>query len=433
MSKRSLEHSRRLASSLALAMLVMAAPAIATVQPGDHISESNLEEVEGLVSPGMLWAVEHGMDMDIVPYQRIYPPTAYQEAAEQYSDQAYLDADNVMHNWVAGTPFPIVDSNDPQAAARIMYNYERKFQYIDDMHLAMVDGETGALYVAADGNVAYRVERHFLAEWSRVLNFTGRLYNEPKPEITNNPDGVLRKFGFYPLIEPFDITGVGSINYRYIDRSRFDDTWFYIPMVRRVRRMSAAQRSDAMFGQDIDVDSFGGYAGQIPWFEWRLLGEKPMLAAMHGREMPGKFCEGNGGATICDAWEMRPKMYVIEGRSSLASYAYSKRIMYVEKESFTIPYTDMYDQNNELWKTLHYISRYSVRPNPNVDYEYEEPQLFPYALSIIDMQALHATRFSLPGVGFPDEAGWYLNQGSDGEQAVSEDWYGVAALINAGR
>ena len=421
-------------AALAVSLTVLSAThAGARVEPGDTVTRHNAEKIDGLVSPGIRWAVDHGMDLKIVPYRRIYAPLAYQEATEQYSDQASLDEHNVLHDWVAGLPFPVVDPNDPQIAPKIMYNYERKFQWTDDLNLANVDGETGAIYLNEDGSSRYRIERHFIAEWSRVLNYEGRVYHEPKPAIPDNEAGILRKFGFYPLIEPFDIKGVGSINYRYIDRHRFDDTWFYIPVIRRVRRISAAQRSDALFGQDIDVDSFGGYAGQIPWFDWKYLGERPMLASYHGENLPGKLCPDNGGTTVCEAWEMRPTMYVIEGRSKLSSYAYSKRMIYVDKESFTIPYTDMYDQAGELWKVLHYNHRYSVRPNPNVDYEYDEPQLFPYALSIIDMQLLHATRFSLPGAEFPDDPGWYVNVGPDSEHAVDESWYDVASLISSGR
>ncbi len=409
-------------------------PAMATqVQPGDRITKDNVEKIEGLVPPGVIWTVRHGMDMNIVPYERIYAPRAYVEATEQYSDQAWLDRNNVLRDWVAGMPFPVIDPDDPQVAAKIMNNYERRFQWTDDVNLASVDGETGAISIDDDGRFRYRIERHFVADWSRVLNFQGRIHHDPKPTISPNPDKVWRKFGFYPLSQPFDIKGVGSINYRYMDRERFDDTWFYIPAVRRVRRISAAQRSDSLFGQDIDVDSFGGYAGQIPWFDWKFLGEKPMLATFHGKNLPGKPCEGNDGVTFCEDWEMRPKMFVIEGRPKLDSYAYSKRLIFVDKETYTIPYTDLFDQNGELWKTLHQNIRYSKQPNPRVAYSYEEPQMFPYGITIIDIQLMHATRFSLPGIDFPDEPGWYVNIGPDAEQAVEEDWYGIAALIRSGR
>ena len=76
-----------------------------------------------------------------------------------------------------------------------------------------------------------------------------------------------------------------------LDPLRQDDLWLYLPSLRRVRRLSSAQRSEALFGQDIDVDSYGGYAGQIPWFTWKFVGEKPMLASLHGENLPPVPCK----------------------------------------------------------------------------------------------------------------------------------------------
>lgn len=50
---------------------------------------------------------------------------------------------------------------------------------------------------------------------------------------------------------------------------------------------------------------------------------------------------------------MRPKVYIVEGRPRLPGYAFSKRMIFVDKETYTIPYTDLYDHRGELWKTLH--------------------------------------------------------------------------------
>ena len=104
---------------------------------------------------------------------------------------------------------------------------------------------TGGLYIDAKNNRHYQVERHFVADWLRVMQFQGRLHHPPMPEFTQNADAVFRKSGLYPLIEPFDLKGVGGISFRYLDLLRQDDTWLYLPMLRRVRRMSSAQRSDA--------------------------------------------------------------------------------------------------------------------------------------------------------------------------------------------
>jgi hypothetical protein len=175
-------------------------------------------------------------------------PKAYLDATEKYGGQTTLGPRNELQNWVAGKPFTTIDNNDPKAPVKIMYNFQDTHYFTDDLALHLVDADTGGLYIDAKGNRHYQVERHFVADWLRVMQFQGRLHHAPMPEFTNNADAVFRKSGLYPLIEPFDLKGVGGISFRYLDLLRQDDTWLYLPMLRRVRRMSSAQRSDALFG-----------------------------------------------------------------------------------------------------------------------------------------------------------------------------------------
>jgi hypothetical protein len=425
--------------SLAVNLIVLAAAVFATtasraeVQPGDIITKQNAEKIVGLVSPGVEWSVRNGMDMEIVPYEKIPLPSDYQVATAKYADQCSLNDRLVLENWVAGRPFPVVDTSDPMAPAKIMYNFQNTHYFSDDLNLHLVDADTGALYTDSKGNKHYDVERHFVSDWLRVLQYTGRIQHEPIPAFTDNADETFRKSGLYPLIEPFDLKGVGGVSYRYLDLVRQDDTWLYLPFVRRVRRMSSAQRSDALFGQDIDVDSYGGYAGQIPWFDWKFIGEKPMLASLHGVRLPPEPCVTDGGMTFCENWELRPAVYIIEGTAKVSNYAYSKRLIYVDKETYFIVYSDLYDKGGELWKTVMQSIRTSKRPNPSVDYEYEEPRMFIYAFSVIDIQLLHGTRAAIPGIAFPDEPGWYIDIGFDKPESAAEDWFTIAGLIAAGR
>jgi hypothetical protein len=420
---------------IAFATLGPFAPALARadVQPGETITKETVEKIDGLVAEGVKWSVANGMDMVIVPYERIPMPQMYLEATEKYGGQTTLGERNELLNWVAGKPFPTIDNNDPKAPVKIMYNFQDTHYFTDDLALHLVDADTGGLYIDAKGNRHYQVERHFVADWLRVMQFQGRLHHEPRPQFTENPDQVFRKSGLYPLIEPFDLKGVGGISFRYLDLLRQDDTWLYLPMLRRVRRMSSAQRSDALFGQDIDVDSYGGYAGQIPWFEWRLLGEKPMLASLHGQNLPPIPCKTDGGMTFCEHWEMRPNVYVIEGKPKVPHYAYSKRVIYVDKETNFIVYSDMYDQSGELWKVVMQSIRTDKRPNPKVNYEYQQPRMFIYAFTVVDMQLMHGTRAAIPGIAFPDEAGWYIDIGFDAPQSVDENWFSIGGLVAGGR
>ena len=47
---------------------------------------------------------------------------------------------------------------------------------------------------------------------------------------------------------------------------------------------------------------------------------------------------------------------------------------------------------------------------------------------MVDIQLSHATRAALPGIGFPDEPGWYVNKGD-----TDEGWFSIPALIAGGR
>jgi hypothetical protein len=407
--------------------------ALADVEPGDVITRENAEKVDDLVPPGVSWAVKNGMDLNIVAYKRIPEPQLYKEATEKYSDQVGLTDIGLLDNYVAGRPFPTIDHNDRWAGTKIMHNFERTHYFTDDLNVHLPDADTGAFYVDAKGQRNYNIERHFTVDWSRRLRYVGRLHHDPKPAFKDNKDGTQTKFGFYPLIDPFDLKGVGSISYRYFDPDRMDDTWLYVPMIRRVRRMSSAQRSDALFGQDIDLDSFGGYAGHIAWFDWKLLGEKPMLGSLHGENLPPKLCTRDGGMTFCENWEKRKSVFIIEGTAKVPDYAYSKRMIFVDRETYFILYSDMYDRAGELWKTVMMSIRASKRPNPAVDYEYDEERMFVYAFSVIDMQLEHGTRAAIPGFAFPDEAGWYIDIGWDGPESVDEAWYTIAGLLAEGK
>jgi hypothetical protein len=413
-------------------VLCFAAAASAQVKPGEVIGKKDADRIKELVSPGIVWLVQHGMEMKIIPHERTDDPPAYKAATEKYAAQVKLRPDGVLDEstYVAGRPFPIIDENDSQAAIKIMYNFERTRYFTDDLTARLFDAETGSIAKNPDGTQSYNVERHFVLDALRILKYIGRTEAEPIPAMPN-PQGVLAKAGQYPVIEPFDLKGVGGLGYRYLDANKQDDTWIYLPSLRRVRRLSSAQRSDALFGQDVDVDSYGGYAGQIPWFSWKLLGSKAMLGSGHGEHLPPQPCKGDGGVTFCENWEQVPKMWIIEGTPKFAGYAYLKRLIFVDAESNFIAYSDMYDHGGQLWKVAINHGRHSTKPNPNAALEYPFKRDFLYGFVMVDMQLEHGTRAALPGMGFPNEPGWYINQGE--KMGVGEDWFTLAALIAAGK
>ena len=413
---------------IAVAVLCLVGVAWADVKPGDVINAANVDLVKDLVSPGMEWCIRRGWPIKIGETKKIDPPKAYREATEKYANQVSLGADGLtLENYVAGQPFPVLDPNDPKLATKIMWNYEYKTTIIDDVDLRNFDADTGTIH---GGTTPMGVERHFLLDHFRVLRYVGRLYNEPKP-TWQTTEGIQSKSSLHPILEPFDLKGVGGLTFRYIDHTKQDDTWLYLPSLRRVRRLSTAQRSDALFGQDTDIDSYYGYAGHIAWMDWKFLGEKQVIGAYHAQNYPVKWAEGGADFAFDDVWEKR-HVYVVEGISKLSQYAYGKRVLYIDKETYTVPYSDIYDRAGQLWKI--WVNDFSFRKQPFAGAKtsvYEDERAFVPSIVMVDMQLQHATRAALPSQKFAGEEGWYFDLAD--KSGTSEDFFTVAHLISSGR
>ncbi len=419
-----MRHTRTRILVAAFALFVAAGPALADVKPGDKVTAANVDSVKDMISPGLYWAIQYGLPMDIIETRDTPVKKAYLEATEKYSSQVKLADAGGVTGYVAGFPFPNTDTSDPQVALKLMWNFAFRPNFEEDLALKNFDADTGPI----SKDRPLQVERHFLIDHFRRLRYVGRLYNDPKPEWPNK-EGFEYKETLHPLIEPFDLKGVGFTYYRYLDPAKQDDSWLYLPSLRRVRRLSSAQRSDALFGQDTDQDSYGGYAGQIAWMDWKFLGEKKILAAMHTENFPVKWVEGAADWAFQGEWEERDG-YILEGISKLPQYAFSKRVLYLDKSTFECAYSDMYDRAGELWKIWINNYQHKKQAYPGSTLTYDELTVLIPSITMIDMQLEHATKASLPSHRFPGEPGWYWSQG-DGA-GTDEDQFTIAELISSG-
>jgi hypothetical protein len=413
--------------ALVVAFAVRASLALADVQPGDVIDKSSADKVKDLVSPGLFWCVQHGLPMKVIAGKPLTWPPAYKEATEKYSSQVKLSEDGLsLEGYVAGAPFPRIDVQDPRVALKLVWNYNYKSINNDDFDLRNFDADTGTM----SEDRALAIERHFLIDHFRRLWYVNRLYVDPKPSVKPNKEGVAYKETLHPMIEPFDLKGVGFTYYRYLDPARQDDSWLYLPSLRRVRRLSTAQRSDALFGQDTDVDSYYGYSGQPAWMEWKYLGEKEILAVRHAEHFPVKWADPPADWAFEEVWEKIPA-YVVEGVSKLPQYAYSKRILYIDKQNFAVPYSDMYDKAGQLWKIWINNVKFDTTPFAGaVRAVYPYEVAFAPSILMVDMQLNHATKASLPSNRFPGEEGWYYNMGA--KEGTTDEMFTIAELIGSG-
>ncbi|MFN8640653.1 MAG: DUF1329 domain-containing protein [Candidatus Binatia bacterium] len=422
-----LRHRARSAKAAVAALVLLAAPvARAELAVGDVVTADTIATAAGLLTPGAEWCVRRGMAIHVGETTPIPAPAAYREATARYAPQVRLGADGLeLQNYVAGLPFPTIDLADPQAAVKVMWNAAYKWLATDDLDARDFSADAGP--IGRDG-APMTVERHFQLGYLRRLFYNGRLYVDPKPALPN-PDGIRYRESLHPVVAPEDLRGVGMTSVRYLSPARPDDSWLYLPNLRRVRRLSNAQRSDALFNQDIDSDSFFGYSGHIGWMDWKLLGERTVLAPMHGTHYPVQWGAGSADFTFDDVWEPR-RVYVIEGTSKLPQYAYSKRILFVDAETFVVPLSDIYDHSGQLWKVWLNLFSYRKAPFPGAKISvYPDAMGFAPAVVMVDVNADHVTRVALPSRSSVGAEGWYFNMGD--RLGLTESWFKISSLIQA--
>lgn len=395
---------------------------------GTVITAANSERWAHLLTPSMRWAVDHGLPIEVGETDPIEmePPRA--EATERYHAQVQLTADKKgLRNYVAGIPFPDVTEDDPDAAVKLIYNFENRILY-DDFDIRDFRCDTGLI----DTNTGFEIERAYRNEHFRRLYYVGRLLVDPKP-VWATPDGLHHRESIGPLSEPFDLKGAGFSYSRYLDSGRQDDSWLYFPQQKRVRRLSTAQRSEGIFGQDVDLDSYAGFAGNPAWFDWQLLGKKTLLAPYHPKHIPIKWAAKPADFLFEDVWEPR-ETYVLAARSQLKGYNFSLRIIYVDAQSFLIPYTEVYDNDGQLWRA--YVQMWNAEKDrfmpKSEEAVYPFKTTFLAALSVFDMQQMHSTRCSFSNADGENKEAWFLWWGKKSGGTVPED-FDVAAFISQGR
>jgi hypothetical protein len=338
-----------------------------TFQEGDVITFEKLEEIKPFL-PTEFWANRdfffyEGMQLEIGPFYRDYSPSdAFKATTTKYKGQPRIGPDNSLENYRGGQPFPMDEidcENDPMAAVKIMWNFDYRWNGAGNtatFYYSYWDrGEELPLYYEGEGKnavLSHRIEPQYEKTGGDVFR------------------GEKRKFAFgVEVVAPFDARGIMLMSYRYksADSARTeaknDDTWVYVPTLRRVRRISTAQRTDSISGTDFTLDDLGSFAGIIPQYEWECLGEMDLLAPNNTRVKGFPYSRDHnfgpyGLSFADDRWEMR-KAVKIRMIPKNGDHPYHHKDLYLDKETLNSHYAFAYDQKEELWKILWHNKRWS--------------------------------------------------------------------------
>jgi hypothetical protein len=213
-------------------------------QEGDVITMDKIDSIKDYLPPEF-WANRdfffyEGMKLQIGPPHRDYSPSpTYAAATKQFAGTAKIGPESSLENYTAGQPFPMDEidcAGDPQAGNKIIWNFDYRW--------------------SGDG----RQTRYYYSYWDRgeelPLYYEGtsktvKLSHRVEPQYLEKNAGDIfrgekRKNAFgVEVTAPFDARGIMLMSYRYKDsdkptaQTKNDDTWVYVPTLRRVRRISS--------------------------------------------------------------------------------------------------------------------------------------------------------------------------------------------------
>jgi hypothetical protein len=363
------------AAALATASLALAFPPpaaaqddVATDAAGPPLREGEIvtfDQVDRLrpFLPPELWPHRdfvffEGMRMEIGPAFADYsPPEVYKKATRDNEGKARIGPDGSLEGYAAGEPFPMekIDcAGDPQAGTKIAWNFDYRWQ--------------GA-GLNSHGRYSYWDRGEELPLYYEGWGRTVFLAHRPEPEYAEkNGDlfrGEKRKLAFRVGVDaPFDAKGIALITYRYkqadapLASTKNDDTWVYVPTLRRVRRISSYQRTDAVSGTDFTFDDLSGFSGIVPQYSWSCLGEQDVIASVNSKVKAYPYTRDHsfgpyGLSFANDRWELR-HAFKIRFQPGNADHPYSQKIIYLDRNTGEILYSFAYDRKNEIWKVIYH-------------------------------------------------------------------------------
>jgi len=350
----------------------------AELKAGDTLDKSNWQEAKDKMPDAILRRFETGQHISKVidvPPEGLRWGSRFLKLTEANVGKYTLDPAGVMVETVTGTwprymdggfPFPQIDPNDPQIAYKIMYNFALAGGPVDDfdvfVNIFWVNAGGLERYVDLKGQaIAYG------ARWSGPID---------------NPDEVAAKVLIYG-VAPYDAVGLATLSWNYLDPEKWTSLWAYVPVLRRVRRLAAANTSDGLFGSHYSRDDAGTFSGKIHYFTWKLIGQKEALVPYSlptpkrwQRTERGLLLPANENVAVMP-WPGQSKLFdqsglqrqgaswwplnlyvtkrpvwLVEATAKDPYYAYGRQILWIDRELFRGYYKEVYDRAGQYWKTI---------------------------------------------------------------------------------
>ncbi|MGH7899866.1 MAG: DUF1329 domain-containing protein, partial [Candidatus Binatia bacterium] len=320
-----------------------------SVVPGTVITSANYKsfaDLDKLLPPQWYKRLEAGAwnpitEIRVGETDPFFPTHEYIEATKS---NRYAPSGFTIKDWKGGLPFP-----KPTTAEQVLTNYLYRY-WVDDLTFRFAWHLVGP-----SDNLERTIKGQMFG-----MRLNGRTLTKPRPGYDAATAGVLEKIG--TVIEsPKDVRGLALSRTRHVDMSVSDSIQYYLPALRRVRRLSGRDTQDPIAGTDLTWDDYVGFYQQISPenVEVKLVGEGEVLhPSVYTKPAAGGAYQHNvspfdqKNMTVrFKKWQRRP-VWIVDVISKDPSYIYSKRRMWVDKELPNVFHVEALDRKGNHWKTL---------------------------------------------------------------------------------
>ena len=360
---------------LSMGMLLGQARAEDPLEPGKVLDKDGAAAAEQLLAPETLAHYRAGEYRNAIGAWPSTPPWEPSFAAASEKNAARLDVDEhgtiveraggKPANGVYGVPFRI-DPTDPRAGVKAVWNAYYSLWRLESSHdvLTMV-------WIGKGGR-----EREALIE-SQMLFFEGV---PPARAPKANPLALASQQRAI-VTAPADLHGTATLSWRFRAAEARDQSWTYVPALRRVRQVSPANRSDGFLGSDMSQDDGSFFDGKPEDFTWRLVGERDALVLADPASLTGKVerkARPDGGfeetwppdqkvVGYQDAgWKglpwaplgpvlVRRKLWIVEAVPHDPYYLHAKIELGLDQETFQGAISRKFDAQGALLRSLQFL------------------------------------------------------------------------------
>jgi hypothetical protein len=329
---------------------------------GDVISYDKAELLQPFMPPAYQDEMFYeGMEIQIRDAGDLTASDVYKAATAKFMGQASLDEDYGIVGYTAGMPFdrtkfrPGSVEDGFKLAWNFNYRWNNQGAEVGESEWVWVRPGSHAEHALMKGSKAQYYQGG--GKFERVLAGTyKRIWITNRSDL---PDTNYEQHGAWaPGVEyreyqdfhtPFDIAGTAFLIQRYNDPHKADDSWAYIPSLRRVRRISVEVKADSLLGTDITLEDFYCFAGRPLEHTWEYAGTARLLAVARSRNRETIYGGPNGWVPVNDDWALRT-MDVVKVVPTWSNHPYSLKIMMIDSQTSQCYYSAVYDKAGKFWK-----------------------------------------------------------------------------------